>query len=214
MPLQVLRAASAFATAPCGSSLSASAMSAQGRPSMAAVFGPSTLMNSSVPRVKRLSASVCQTKRNGKRRGSASATAGLGTVGAVCAVARAAVSDAVNATSSVIVAPAPRRRMVAGQAAMSPSARPLSDASRASCSAPSATRSRLSPKRSRAAGMASISSPSAVNTAAGRSRSASSRCARSGKARSWPARSVATTSTAELSSASAMREQRQTSLVP
>ena len=44
-------------------------MSAHGRPSTAAVFGPITLAKSSVPSVKRVAASICQTKRNGKRRG-------------------------------------------------------------------------------------------------------------------------------------------------
>ena len=67
--------------------------------------------------------------------------------GAACVTAAvsapAACSGAAKAASSVTVAPAPRRSRVAGQAAMSPSARPLSEASRASCSAPSAIRSRL-----------------------------------------------------------------------
>ena len=98
---------------------------------------------------------------------------------------------------------------MAGQPAMSPSARPLSEASRANRSAPSAIRSDLSPNRSRAVGPAAISSPSALKIAAGHSISASSRCARSGKLMSSPARSVATTSTAGVLSASTKCEQRQ-----
>ena len=145
-----------------GSSLSASAISAQVRLSTAAVFGPSSWAKSSVPSVKRVAASICQTKRNGswrapglrrgaarrarcrdRRRGIAGARAGM----------RGAWLGASKATSSVTVAPAPSRSMVIGPAAMSPSARPLRLASRASFSAPSAIRSRLLPKRSRAGGV-------------------------------------------------------------
>ena len=118
-------------------------------------------MNSSVPSVKRLAASICQTKRKGKRCGRASAAAGLGAVGgawtaATIAGAAAAAGFAaagcwpvaVTASSSVKALPAPSLSKVTGPAAMSPLASPLSIASRASLSAPSAIRSRPLPKRS------------------------------------------------------------------
>ncbi len=227
MPLQVSRAASAAAIWPCGSSLSSAAISAQGRSSTAAVFAPSRRVNSSVPSVKRLAASICQTKRKGKRCGRASAAAGLGAVGgawtaATIAGAAAAAGfaaagcwpAAVAVSSSVKALPAPSLSNVTGPAAMSPLASPLSVASRASLSAPSAIRSRPLPKRCCAEGVISISSPSAVKIAAGSSISASRRCARSGKLKSLPARSVETTSTPAVLSASAMRVQMQMSVPP
>ena len=107
----------------------------------------------------------------------------------------------------------PRRNIVAGPAAILPSARPLSSASRASFSAPSATKSCAFAKRSCAAGMIAIGSPSAVKIAAGRSKSASNRRARSGSANSSPARSMEITRIAK-SSPKVMREQRQFSVPP
>ena len=95
-----------------------------------------------------------------------------------------------------------------------PSAMPFRLASRASFSAPSATRSRWSPSSACAAGCVSISSPSAVKIAAGCCTSSSKRRARSGKARSLPARSVDTTNMAALLSASVMREHRHINVPP
>ena len=106
----------------------------------------------------------------------------------------------------------PSLMSVTWPAAISPSARPLSVASRASFSAPSATRSRLSARRLCASGLPSTHSPSAVNSAAGTSKSATMRRARSGSTRSLPARSVDSTRMPALLSAKVMRETMQISV--
>ena len=149
--------------------------------------------------------------RNGRAcRASAAASASLAADrGAFFAAVLRPGAD--KASSKAASGSAPRRSIVTEPAAILPSARPLSSASRASFAAPSATKSRFFPKRSRAAGMISIGSPSAVKIAAGRSKSASKRRARSGNASSSPARSIETTRMAK-SSSNVMREQRQVSV--
>ncbi len=77
MPLQVSRDASARAIWPWSSSLSRSAISAQGRLSTAAVFGPTSLAKSLMPTVKRVAASICQTKRIWRGRVSVAARPGV-----------------------------------------------------------------------------------------------------------------------------------------
>ena len=68
MPLQVSCVATARATSFCGSIFSAAATSLHKRPNAAMVRGPISSTNSSEPTMKRPSASICQTKRNGWRR--------------------------------------------------------------------------------------------------------------------------------------------------
>ena len=83
--------------------------------------------NLRAPSVKRLAASICQTKRNGI------AARGLRRLRQWTPPARGpqrfccACAGAAKAASKATVAPAPRRSKVTGQAAISPSARPLSD---------------------------------------------------------------------------------------
>jgi hypothetical protein len=130
---------------------------------------------------------------------------------AVC-IGRAA--GASKTTSNAIVAPAPSRSSAMCPALRFPSARPLRLASLANFSAPSAIKSRAAPMRSRADGVASINSPSALNIAASQAASAISRRARSGNERSGPARSLANTRTALLLSGSVKREHRQITVPP
>ncbi len=217
MPLQVFCAASASATSLPASSLSAAAILFQGQLSSAAVFGPSSREKVSATWMKRPVASICQTKRKGDRFACVGTMAGAAaTSGASAARASgaAAAAAAVNIMSRKNFASAPSLSSVTRPAAISPSARPLSVASRASFSAPSAIRSRLSASRACTSGLPSTHSPSAVNSAAGKSRSRRMRRARSAATNSWPARSVDTTRMPVPLLANVRREHRQISVPP
>ena len=116
-PLQVRRLAMASANAPSGSSWNSSAISRHGRPSPAALRGPISRLNSSEPIEKRCSASSCQVKRSGWRRGCVSGSSyqatsagpagrsSAGTFGAGCrcaaASAAAAAVDAVSGSAAI-----------------------------------------------------------------------------------------------------------------
>ena len=188
-------------------------------------FGPEQAGEFSAPSVKRVAASICQTKRNVNRRGALARRPGRAggrrAGGCGAAAPRAGFGRSADCwrtrqrrAAASRSAPAPSRSSVTGPAAMSPSASPLSLASRASFSAPSAIRSRPLPKRSRAGGVASINSPSAVNIAAGRSKSAEQPVRAFGQAQILAGAFGRDHQNGGLLSASAMREHRQISVPP